>query len=191
MDDKKFVQKELFDDFVSEGKKASLKGFFGKKPKFSINLCLEHITFVFIGFIVLSAIVFSIGVEKGKSLSPLGAVDTQLLPSSGGKVQFEENAVSGEPVPPRLKIREDASALSGPAVPEDVFLFTVQIASYAREDTAVKQVGILKARGNEAFVLKKGDYYIVCVGRFKNKQDADARVKTMRKVYADCISRKI
>ncbi|MFA5069533.1 MAG: SPOR domain-containing protein [Candidatus Omnitrophota bacterium] len=189
MDDKKFVQKELFDDFVSEAKRASSKGLFEKKPKFSINLCLEHITFVFIGFIILSAIVFSIGVEKGKLL-PSMRMETRQAPGLDDKCEHGEREDLIEPVQEGVKAREDITLPIGSAL-EEAFSFTIQIASYAREDTASKQASKLNVQGNEAFVLKKGNYYIVCVGKFKDKSSADMQAKKVRRIYADCIPRKI
>jgi hypothetical protein len=187
MDEKRQVQKELFEDFVSREKKNIPGELFQKKPKVSINLCFEHIVIVFIVFIIMLAVVFSIGVEKGKSIAP--AFTIHIPEGSHTKdVEIEELEHT---VLKQQDIVDDATVSLKPVEAGVQFSYTVQVASYLREDTAKRHAEQLKAQGNDAFVVKKGDYYIACVGKFTNRQGADTQAKKLRKSYNDCIVRKI
>ena len=187
MDEKRQVQKELFEDFVSKEKKIHSRDFLQKNSKLSLNLCFGHLIFVFIGFIIALAVVFSIGVEKGKSISSVSLRQAEAYKDIKEAERIEsENFVFEQ----QNDIEEiDVSARSVDV--EIPFAFTVQVASYRREEVAKKHEEQLKAQGNDAFVLKKGDYYIVCVGKFSNRQGADTQMKKLRKVYSDCLVRKI
>ena len=187
MDEKRQVQKELFEDFVNQEKKSHPRDFLRKKSKLAINLCFEHLIFVFIGFVIALAVVFSIGVEKGKSISSVSARQT------GTRKDIEEiNHTEFEQVV--IKQQDGTQEIAAQVKPVDTaapFEFTVQVASYAKEETAKVHAERLKAQGNDAFVLKKGDYYIICVGKFTDKQSVDTQMKKLRKSYNDCIVRKI
>ena len=187
MDEKRQVQKELFEDFVSREKKIRSRDFLQKKPKLSINLCFEHLIFVFIGFIIALAVIFSIGVEKGKyiSLDSTRQAETRKAAEETERIESESFVFEQQNA-----IKEIAAQVK-PVDAEAPFEFTVQVASYAREEVAKKHTEQLKAQNNDAFVLKKGDYYITCVGKFTDRQSADTQMKKLRKSYSDCIVRKI
>jgi hypothetical protein len=187
MDEKRQVQKELFEDFVSREKKNRPGDLFQKKPKVSISLCFEHLVIIFIVFIITLAVVFSIGVEKGKSVAP-PLVSHAPEDSHARKFEIEE---SGHVVLNQQDTGDNTTVSSKPVEVEAPFSFTVQVASYLREDTAKRHAEQLKAQGNDAFVLKKGDYYITCVGKFTDRQSADSQMRKLRKTYSDCLVRKI
>jgi hypothetical protein len=181
------VQKELFGDFTGREKTRQSKGIFHKKPKFAITICLEHIIFTAIGFIILSAVIFSMGVEKGKSLifsvqaapetpAIMEAVDTGLQESFP---QHKESHVREDTV---LSQAKDSEAPAG---------FTVQVASHAKKDTAQSYATQLQAQGYDAFTLYRGNHHIICIGKFNDRQTAESEMKKLRKKYHDCLVRKI
>ncbi len=181
------VQKELFEDFADREKARQPKGIFRKKPKFAITVYPEHIVFTAIGFIILSAVIFSMGVEKGKSLKPAvlagpespeakKAIDAGLRESF---TQHEENPVKEDTVLPQPK---ENMVLSG---------FTVQVASYTKKDTAQSYAGQLQAQGYDAFTLHRGNHHIICIGKFNDRHAAESEMKKLRKKYHDCLVRKI
>ena len=187
MDEKRQVQKELFEDFVSREKKSRCGDLFQKKPKVSIVLCFEHLVIVFIVFIIILAVVFSIGVEKGRSVS------SSFLRQAQEEVYGRKPEIA-EPESVVFKQQDDAESaqsLSKALEDETPFSFTIQVASYKREDTAKRHAEELKLQGNDAFVLQKGDYYITCVGKFADSKGADSQMKKLRKSYSDCLVRKI
>jgi hypothetical protein len=188
MDKNRQVQKELFEDFVSHGKTKHPKGLFNQKPKFSVVLYFEHIIFIAIGFVVLSALIFSIGVERGKSL-----IQAPRLVD----IQDKINSELIQEAPKDITVNEQESIQRVEEIPSEavssevVTAYTVQIASYTKKDTAEAYADRLKEQGLDAFTLEKGDYYIVCIGRFADKQKAESEMKTLRRTYHDCLVRKI
>jgi lipopolysaccharide/colanic/teichoic acid biosynthesis glycosyltransferase len=187
MDEKRQVQKELFEDFVSREKKSRYGDLFQKKPKISIILCFEHIVIVFIVFIIILAVVFSIGVEKGRSVS------SSFVKQAREEVYGREHEIA-EHKSAVFKQQDDAEStepLLKASGEETPFSFTIQVASYKREDTAKRHAEELKLQGNDAFVLQKGDYYITCVGKFVDSKSADSQMKKLRKSYSDCLVRRI
>jgi septal ring-binding cell division protein DamX len=190
VDEKRHFQKELFEDYVSREKKIRPGDFLQKNSRFSINLNLGGMVFMSMGFIIALAVVFSIGVERGRSMSsvfmppPQEAGDMKEALPAGA-----ENHVLKQQED--VKDAEETAVSVGPVEAEAVIIFTVQVASYTKEEVARKHADQLKAQGDDAFVLKKGDYYIICNGRFKTRRDADTQMKRLRKTYRDCIIRKI
>jgi hypothetical protein len=181
------VQKELFEDFADREKARQPKGIFHKKPKFAITVYPEHIVFTAIGFIILSAVIFSMGVEKGKTLSLAlqlapeklvvkETIDNVLQESS---TQHEESPVIEDTTLPQVK---DSELLSG---------FTVQVASHTKKDTAQSHARQLQAKGYDAFTLHRGNHHIICIGKFNDRQAAESEMKNLRKKYHDCLVRKI
>jgi hypothetical protein len=188
MNENRQVQKELFEDFVCREKARHTKGIFNQNPKFAVTLRLEHLVFIAIGFIVLFAIIFSMGVEKGKSMATVSGRDAE-VPASGGK----DNPPMPEPIAQEtVHYAKQVTALErvqDSEASKDVF--TVQVASYIKKDAADSYVQRLKAQGYDAFTLKRGDYHVICVGRFSEKPAAEAEMKKLRKTYHDCLVRKI
>ncbi|MCR4337618.1 MAG: SPOR domain-containing protein, partial [Candidatus Omnitrophica bacterium] len=70
-------------------------------------------------------------------------------------------------------------------------IYTVQVASYKKEDQAKDAAAKLQKKGYESLVLPKGDYSIVCVGRFNKKSEAQNLSRKLKKDYKDCLVRKI
>jgi hypothetical protein len=187
MDEKRQVQKELFEDFVSREKQNRPNDLFQKKSKVSINLCFEHIVIVLIVFIIMLAVVFSIGVEKGKSMAP---AFTGNMPKDSHAKEIEIEKFE-HVVPEQDEAVDYAEVLVKPVEAEVQFSYTVQVASYLREDTAKRHAEQLKSQGDDAFIIKKGNYYITCVGKFTDRQGAEAKAKKLKKSYNDCLVRKI
>jgi cell division septation protein DedD len=67
--------------------------------------------------------------------------------------------------------------------------YTVQVASYAQTDSAERESIGLKKRGYETFILPKGKYFILCVGKFADKAEADIFLVKLKKQYKDCLVR--
>ncbi|MCC6758739.1 MAG: SPOR domain-containing protein [Candidatus Omnitrophica bacterium] len=71
--------------------------------------------------------------------------------------------------------------------------YTIQVASYKSDSMAQKESANLKRQGLESFVVTKGNYLIVCVGRFSGSQSGKDEAKSMfnklKKRYKDSIVR--
>jgi cell division septation protein DedD len=101
------------------------------------------------------------------------------------------------PVKPVAKAVVAKSVVNKPttkAPPEKVVDkgYTVQVASYKSDSMAQKESADLKRKGLESFVITKGNYLIVCVGRFSGAQAQDEAKKMfnkLKKQYKDSIVR--
>ncbi len=188
MDEKRQVQKELFEEFGSAEKRRYPKSAFQQKAKRTITLLYEHLVFVAIGIIVFSIIIFSLGVERGKSI---GMRRGSFIPKEREAADNPKLAKALKPAKETVIEEEKDSASSQKYEKEPVPDYTVQVASYTSEGFAKGRVDKLQSEGYEAFILQKGSYYIMCIGKFRDKKSAVLEMKKLRKLYSDCLVRKI
>ena len=169
MDEKRQVQKELFDEFVNAEKRRHPKNLFGTKPERTISLLYEHMIFMIIGIIIITVIIFSVGVEKGKRI---GMMEVEFFAKDAKQEAPEkiEDLIIEEKQ--EIAIAEDKAPVKKQN--DEIFSgYTIQVASYTKEDTAKARAQELKKNGHEAFTLHKGDFYILCIGRLKDEKQAD------------------
>jgi cell division septation protein DedD len=55
---------------------------------------------------------------------------------------------------------------------------------------ADKELSRLRSAGYSAEVIKKGNYFILCVGSFESKDSAKKVLSEMQKKYKGCYTRK-
>jgi hypothetical protein len=130
----------------------------------------EKIILFIIGFFVTGLISFSLGVEKGKGMAapPKNSANLDLA-----------NVVKPEPeAPPKM-----------PAQLQNYY--TIQIASYRTNSSAQKEAEGLRKKGFSAAIIAKGDYNIVCVGNFPDREKARPSLSELKKRYDDCFIRRI
>jgi hypothetical protein len=65
------------------------------------------------------------------------------------------------------------------------------VASYQSKTHAQKEAEALRKKGVTPLVLSKGDYIIVCVGNFSNRDAAKSLLLDLRKRYQDCYIRRL
>ncbi|MFA5060463.1 MAG: SPOR domain-containing protein [Candidatus Omnitrophota bacterium] len=87
-------------------------------------------------------------------------------------------------------------AVNSPAVArQDIKLssgaYTIQVASYKKIEVARREAGRLTGKGHDIFVLPKGNYAIICVGKFSNEGQAKALLSKLRQTYKDCLVRRL
>jgi len=129
----------------------------------------EKTILIIIGLVTISIISFSLGVEKGKKLS---------LAKFNSHLDIALTAPASIP-----KVTEKAE--------EKVPGYTIQLASYKTKTHAQKETELLKKRGLSPLVLSKGNYAVLCVGNFSNKQTAQSLLSELRKRYKDCYVRRL
>jgi len=188
MDEKRQVQKELFEEFGSPEKRRYSKNLFENRSKRTITLLYEHIAFIAIGLIVFSIIVFSLGVERGKSVRSKRVSFAEDAKKDTDKIVLSKTGEHAEDA----VVEKESEDESLPEYEEKPLPgYTVQVASYTSESFAKGRVDKLKSEGYKAFALHKGSYYIMCIGKFSDKEDAGSEMKRLRKQYSDCLIRKI
>ncbi len=176
-----------------------------------IVLTFENVVVVFVFVIVSLIIAFSIGVERGRvkarlarpvaQLTPVTPVMTSVMPHpqisvlTTPAVKTAAPAISGtaeaaREVLPAPMITPVTARSVAPQKDIDKG-YTVQVASYKKESMAEKEAGDLKRQGLESFVVQKGNYIIVCVGRFSSQDQAKQMLSQLRKRYKDSMIRSL
>lgn len=70
-------------------------------------------------------------------------------------------------------------------------IHTIQVASFKQKERADREAGTLIQKKLDAFVVKKGTHYIVCVGKYNERSQANGILKNLRKTYKDCLIRSL
>ncbi len=216
-------QQELFDEFVVV--KKTRGRFFGVLNKFNkpifpqhrltLSVPYETLIIILIGVALVAAIIFSLGVERGRSLNtseveapvpiqpvvaapPVEPVTPQVT-EAPKPLPKTPQAVKTAAVKPAEAPRKTA-AVNITAQPKVAVVaataattdkpFTVQVASYKVRDLADKELAQVKAMGYTGDIIKKGDYFILCVGSFATKDAAKQTLAAMGKKYKGCLIRK-
>lgn len=185
-------QQELFDEFVvikkTRGRFFGVLNKFNKPifPQHRLNLSLsyEALIIILIGAVLVASIIFSLGVERGRSLNTSDVeLPAPIQPVVAAPAPVEQVvAEAPKPAPKAAEAPKSPAAADKP--------YTIQIASYKARDLADKEVPKIKAMGYSADVTKKGDYFILCAGSFATKDAAKQAVAAIEKKYKGCIIRK-
>ncbi len=201
-------QQELFDEFViREKRKGKLFGAFKfKKPIFpqhrlTLAFSYETLIITLIGVVLAASVLFSLGVERGRSLeyssgvSPAGAVgpmtETTLNEIKIAPVTDTVVEQSVE-VQKQVEVKPDSKEAIKKAIPPTPAEkpFTIQVASYKTRHHAEKELSRLKTKGYSSEILKKGDYFILCIGSYAKKELANQALPYWERQYKGCIVRK-
>ncbi len=152
-----------------------------------LTLSLENTVVLAIMMVMTVVFAFSLGVEKGKkltkkieSISPINLVRQERSSPEESNKKFDASF-------PESKIVVGAPASERPLNS----LYTIQVASFKEETYAQKEASALKRKGFDAFVAEKGDYSIVCVGKFRDKDQTNLWVPKLKRKYTDCLVRRL
>jgi len=200
-----FKKQSQFELFPGSPKNSTLEP--GKPARLTkdLTLSLENIIVLCIIFVMVVVLFFSMGVEKGKkvaltSINPeAGTVVRQVETIDKSAAQkdskSEESKTVVFPVDVPQEITEDADSVTRPpheVTEEQENLFTIQVASFKLKANAQKEADRLKGVGHrDAFVIAKGEYSIVCVGKFAQRLEAKRFSNTLKKKYNDCLVRRL
>jgi cell division septation protein DedD len=183
-------QLELFQHSGSYGNLKKRTG----KPFFTYIRGHEKVVLIIIGILATSVISFALGVEKGKRVAlasnnfapPVKPAVTQEIPVNN---VIPKNPATEPARPPVILKREMVRQL--PAPNSSSGAYTVQLASFKKSIDAQKEAQILKNKGFITLVLTKGNYLVLCVGNFPNKETAKQQVLQLQKRYKDCYVRRL
>ncbi|MEW5895251.1 MAG: SPOR domain-containing protein [Candidatus Omnitrophota bacterium] len=193
-------QFELFPGAARESGQKSQPLFFNR----SFHLSLENIIILCVFIIMIGIVAFSLGVEKGRNIrkkifskTPENFAQTPLVASVTVPAAFE---VKSESHDSQQVTKEEAQtgmpALSEPEKSVDkkdtlAKIHTIQVASFKEKGRAQREADDLIKAGYEAFIAGKGSYYIVCVGRFADSNQAKSVYRGLKKKYSDCYIRSL
>ncbi|MBN1526681.1 MAG: SPOR domain-containing protein [Candidatus Omnitrophica bacterium] len=63
--------------------------------------------------------------------------------------------------------------------------YTVVVARYTRKETALAEVSLLRSDKLNAFAIQSAPYFLVCVGGYATKEDAQSAVKRLKPRFKD------
>ncbi len=168
MNEKQELQKELFEEFSHPGK-SGRRGFdiTGAKKLHNIALSNEQLIFIFIGLVMLMAVCFSLGVERGKRIVP--------SPKEQPQVPVKEEAVRTAAPQPYKKASSS---------------YIIQIAAYKDVKQAEKEKKALEKQGYKVVSAKSGIYTVLYINEFASREAAESVVKKLKVNYNDCFIKK-
>ncbi|MCM8757868.1 MAG: SPOR domain-containing protein [Candidatus Omnitrophica bacterium] len=136
----------------------------------------KKIIFIIV-LLLVGVISFSLGVKKGENIA---LIDNKQKNEILNKEHiFEEEAK--ENIQQALIQREDKLSAN----------YTIQVATYKTSSFAYKESEKLKKKGFLTMILQKGDYILLCVGKFLNKKEAELALRELKKEYRDCFIRRL
>lgn len=180
------------------------------KPRFflaNLTLTIENLVVLSILCIMLAVFAYSLGVERGKFVmaaqfnerrqtkplmaeAPAVSVSPQVAEAKPAVQVAAGNAVTQQAPVSAVKPENTVPVLEQKFQKADPnFKFTVQVASYADEKFANRVAEDLGKKGYQTLVMKKGKYYILCIGKFNVKQEAVAMTAKLKSKYKDCLVR--
>ncbi len=172
------------------------------KPKFflaKMTFSFENIVIIAIAIIIAIILSFSLGVERGKDVAVTSFnenVGQQTAGIKKDKVVSSTKSQKRSESLPKQKIEKKKQTLKTttemPVVAEiDEHLYTVQVASYKGDKFANREADVLAEDGYETLVLPKGEYVILCVGKFSKKAAARELSQELKDKYKDCLVRRL
>lgn len=176
-EEKEVQQRELFKEFSEKAKRPSRFSWLKKSLSFRplvFVFSYEKFIFFIIGLLIILAIVFCLGVEEGKKLSREVTPTNLVTPVT--PPQAVVPPLTPSPVLPSSVVKKEE--------------FSVQLASFSERTSAEKELSNLKNKGYQAFIVSSGKYYVVGVGFFSNKGQAQAVLTKLKTTYKDAYIKK-
>ncbi|MFA4854125.1 MAG: SPOR domain-containing protein [Candidatus Omnitrophota bacterium] len=69
--------------------------------------------------------------------------------------------------------------------------YTIQVAVFKNRESAAREVLLLAKKGFTPLAFTKGDYIILCVGKFSNQESAQPLLSQLQRTYAGCRIRRL
>jgi cell division septation protein DedD len=167
-----------------------------RPPIKDLTLSIENIIVLCIVLVMTYVLFFSFGVERGRRLKQAQAPVEEVLPAGKIEVlaspQVDAPEQTARPVTqPAVQTKEQVLQVPLERELTDEELFTIQIASFKSETSARKEVERLGNTGHESFVVAKGDYSIVCIGKFAMRDEAKKASAKLKSKYKDLLVRRL
>lgn len=194
MDKSGYSQLELFSPGRREEQRSSPEGGI---PHYLWRY--EKTVLIIICFIVTSIVSFSLGVEKGKRQASLN-LNVNLETASLKPAVTNQKTDTKEKIESAGAARANVTATrtdnKSPTMPPQKTspgVYTIQIASFKDKSRAEQEAARFEKKGLQSIILSKGQYTIVCVGRFPDKKSANPLLADLKKQkrYNDCYLRRL
>jgi hypothetical protein len=83
------------------------------------------------------------------------------------------------------------SGLAGNKSLEQPSYYTIQVAAFKNKQLALWEAKLLLKEGLTPMLFAKGDYIILCVGKFSNQDSAQPLLIQLQRTYAGCRIRRL
>jgi cell division protein FtsN len=121
------------------------------------------------------------------------AARTQFAPQAYSAAQRSAPAsqpVRTAPAVPAAPAVHYARPLAVPAVPKTVAIsprkpYTVQAVVYRNQSRAQSEVAQLTQKGYAARMVVQGSLYVVCVGEYSSRYEAQKDLRALKRIYPD------
>ncbi|MBU0467654.1 MAG: SPOR domain-containing protein [Candidatus Omnitrophica bacterium] len=207
INNKPHSQFELFPDSnVKKNVGSVQQGNFFRGFTFTPENIITSIIIIIVSFVVL----FSFGVERGKRVAKMtsnsknGAIEKKAVQINGNSVSLppsDEGKVSENTEIEKVEFASVGQRIIGNneailSLPQEVQetnqnVFTIQVASFKQKKNAQMESEKLNGMGEDVFVLSKGDHLIVCIGRFKKREEAKTFSNKIKSRYNDFLIRRL
>jgi len=183
--EQKEKQKELFEEFKSQG--STLKFFKSQKGLaqnkiFFFQASAEKIVFFLIGLVLIIIVTFCLGVERGKAVVAMPRPAFAKV-SAGRPAQPVQLLITGAKAPAKPA---PATNINNPVVHKGE-LYTVRLATYINKKSAADETSRLRQSGFPAYIKASDKFYMICVGDYTDKKQADAALAALKKKYGSNI----
>jgi len=173
----------------------------------SINVILSNQSIIIILICVFMSLVasFSLGVEKGKLIARNASVDDKAAgavvsttpaiitpaetkkipnmipektPASNGKTETTQDVLPVvQTTIPIIETQNTQAPKKG---------FVIQVATVKTKDSAKSLCDSLAKKGISAFSKSSGKYIVILAGYFAKKEEAQVKLRELKKTYTDC-----
>jgi cell division septation protein DedD len=206
MERKNYSQLELFSENASQDlPQERVSGSFRDYIR-----AYEKVVFFFIGLVIVGIVSFCLGVERGKTIAmtklsarfDVARTSTAPAKNTGRSVQMSTFVLPAAAQPQAARPRPAVSPapkpqtpVSAPAAPQQGANgqagYTIQVASFKNAVFATQETSALKKKGFPAAAVSQGEYTVVYVGKFTNKEMAQPLLSQLRQKYRNCYVRRL
>lgn len=201
MDEEKY-QKELFEFEKPKRLFPRLSNLLPKadfEGRIVITLTLEKVIFIAIGIIMLMVVVYAVGIERGRTVNKDITIRTIGQPVAAKEAQSQTMSkapqfLSVEPIAatnksvPKKAMASSVKAVAAPMV-DATKPYTIVGVTLTSKDTATAEMNKFRQEGLEAYMVRTGQYYQVCVGSYANKENAQKTLVRIRQTFKDAYIR--
>ena len=195
------VQHELFEEFEApKRKKAAIRGILPKNYML-VNVTYEQLVSAAIAVIMLMVFLFSLGVERGKRMITAERIIQPQRQAEAKKEEPLKNAALDEQAGEAASEAKKTQVPLQPAVVKEIpageekktasgELYTIQLIAHKSKKSSQEEMTRLEKKGHKPFIIVGGGYFQVCVGEYKDANEAKKDLSEFKKGFKGCFVRK-
>lgn len=190
---------------------SNIKGDMNNGPA-PIHVIFSHQSVMIIFICILISLIasFTLGVEKGKLIAKntiafqgpqVKTTEAAVAPAIALKSEKIQKLTAEKARPAQNDLLTDKNAQSNTqaqnqAISEKIETtpksgFAIQVASVKTEGSAKNLAESLNKKGFTSFTKPSGKYIVVLAGNFTNREEAQVKLKELKKTFTDCFIKKI